>query len=262
MPRTENDQGNLIEIINPQKKVGGYTWEAYHKKLTSVGWPDAEQDNYLRAAFNLCDVDEPDAGISAVLLAYANGQIPVRSEEIRDQQDAIMHSVRDEIILKARNSKDFAIDEDKRSSVLFFQEEMNRLENEHFDFNAYYPKPVAQERNVQNENPENVENHRQNDVQKPEEKKEKRALRDMNELDADAEFVTYLLQDAKLWARGSSEYKNAGEKFKRVQERWKKTVNDPEGKVSEAELLSLRGDLINVMYLSDIYLDKKYKQIP
>ena len=295
---------NLIPILDPDKKIGEYSWKQLCGKLEEIGWLDPENDDYVRAAFNLSDANNEKQGIGESLLYYAGGAVKVNPREMDYPHEALRHVIRDDFILKAKNDKTFTMEENKRRSVLFFQNQLNLLDNEKFDFGRYYPEPGMQV----NENPEqlnenlnenlndqeNIEqqdenrqvnenedlNNRENPGQNiqqnvpqeeaprqsapqenaPQPAKPRRKLKDKNNMEVDAGFAADLLESSTLWLRGSSEYKNAREEFKRVQQRWQKAVDNPEGKVSEEELLSLRGDLLNVMYLADHYLDKKYRQ--
>ena len=316
---------NLIPILDPNKKIGKYNWEQLCQKLDEVGWFDPANDNSVRAAFNLSEAGEAPQGIGETLLWYAGGNVNVDYQRMDPHHEALRHAIRDEFILKAKNDKNFTMEEDKRRSVLFFQNLLNLLDNEKFDFDSYYPAPgmqVNEDQEQPNENPdvnldenlnfqegleqqnanlnanlnvqENLEpqdenlqaneNENLNNQENPEQNiqaeaaqenaprqnaprqnapqptKLRRKLKDNENLKTDAGFAADLLESSTLWLRGSSEYKNAREEFKRVQQRWQKAVDNPEGKVSEEELLSLRGDLLNVMYLADRYLDKKYRQ--
>ena len=73
-----------------------------------------------------------------------------------------------------------------------------------------------------------------------------------------AEGAAENLKASTLRLRGSEEYKNVREQFIRVQERWNRATAQ-NGVIDEKEVLGLRDDLMNVMTLADIYLDKKYR---
>ena len=62
----ENEQPEvvLLEIKNSKKMISPgkptTNWIGFHQQMTKLGWPDAENDNNLRALFNLTDLSYPN----------------------------------------------------------------------------------------------------------------------------------------------------------------------------------------------------------
>ena len=286
MPKNGQNQ-ELIPVIEGHQVLGQYDWTGFCNAMKDAGWQDPENNNYVRAAFNLCENEVVEGTLGELVSGYTKKQMTVGAGEGEAQahEESLANAVRDFFILKAKNDKQFTVDESKRGAILFFQGELNARGGEKFDFNAYYPVkevngPVVNQEAVEqpgggdvqqhNEEPKQEENHQevnkeeqQEVLEEPEPEAEPRKpeVYSADVLKTQRNLAESMLDEATLKLRGSAEYKNTREEFKRTQQKWK-TLMEAENadELSEKDLMALRDDLKNVHALAENYIDKKDRQ--
>lgn len=155
----ENNNPNLLPIVDPNKQVLGHDWTSFHQALARKGWQNAENDEYIRGLFNLCNdaTDRVNLKETADLLLKK----PDNPEgNIRDDYfEHIRNGVASSILDKAKNHEPFTFDEQERPSVLFFQNELNSANlGYHYDFNQDSPAAQVVQEEVHQENELNNNN--------------------------------------------------------------------------------------------------------
>jgi hypothetical protein len=290
----QNENANLIPINEPNKQVKGKNWAEFHRTLSAKGWKNAENDNDVRAFFNLCSDDPSREGLTSTFEIIMNrpDANPDAADLKTEYDNHIRNFVRDNILFPAKRKENYHFEEKERASVLYFQNLLNTKDHENFDFNKDNPAPVQAQanelpnqneinnaNNINNVNVNNVENQNVNvnaneqNQPRPEQQNQPqpqpqpqqgpelktREAWTVSLANTRAESAQARLVAATLRGRGSDEYKNVREQFIRVQNRWKAATRENGNKIEESEILGLRDDLMNVLTLADVYLDKKYR---
>ena len=117
-----------------------------------------------------------------------------------------------------------------------------------------------QNNEIQNNNrnqPVNPENNNQNQPAPEDEVEvtEGRELLDKDSATVRGKAVSGDLKDAKLFMRGSKEFDRAREKYDRVQKLWAEFAKKEHP--TTAEVMKMRGEVMNAMHMADTYLGKK-----
>jgi hypothetical protein len=311
MPKNENENLNLIEIIDKEKKVYGKNWDQFAEEFEKTGWTNAKNDNFVRAFFNLCGPEQKAITSWAQLILEVIPSI----DNVDDYKISIGNSVEAEILEKAKRKTYFKFEENQRESVLVFQESQAKLLNHKYDFNKDHPAPQPEVQNNNNQeekqdelnqnlninevdnnevnleennnevkpeeneikpeeneikpeenginNDNNSINNAEEEVKQtsepePEEEIQVRQPKTKGELNVEATEALRDMDVNTLTLRGSTAYKEAREEFRKVQYKWKQTLNEtPINELSEEQAKSLRNELNNAMYLTDVYLGNK-----